>query len=531
MKPGRHLLDLVLAFSLLLGTAAPAVPAQYWLKTYGQSSNETGESIQKTPDGNFIVACHADYGFMLLKIDINGTPLWYKQYSAPERSSIASLTLTPDGGFIVLADTESFGAGYWDIWLLRLDSQGGILWQKTYGGSDYDLAADLCQTKDGGYLISGRTSSFGSGEADIWLLRLSGEGNIVWEKAYGWPGFENPGGIYQVQDGIYLMSTATTDSFDNSSSNIFLAFDDNGTVVSQKKYWNGDPRIGFVSLFQISDGTYFLEGSYYPPITDNNNITSSSWPSDSDILVAKLDNNWNMIWGKTYRGLDINSGGLALQTRDDNYIMLGSSWSLFDDNYIFMAKLTNQGDIISQRAYTGCEDLFSIQEIENDGFILAGYTQSYGAGTSDIWIMRVDNTFNIPDCGFAATSNIEAKSLSVNIQSRDVNIQIHNTNAIVQDTNIVPEENLIKVQTFCQGDSYSCPADKLYGGGSQEVQVLRAFRDNVLKRTSIGQKMVKLYYSYGQLISKLMDQFASVEKSIHRISDTAVSVLTDSQHY
>src|SRR6185503_1334012 len=113
------------------------------------------------------------------------TTTWAKTYGGGADESgasgyIISVQQTSEGGYVVAGETDSFGTGG-DFWLLKLDSDGNIEWEKAYGGTEFDIAYSVQQTSDGGYIAAGSTLSFGSG-LDAWLLKLDSDGNIEWEK-------------------------------------------------------------------------------------------------------------------------------------------------------------------------------------------------------------------------------------------------------------------------------------------------------------------------------------------------------------
>ncbi|MHA2635190.1 MAG: InlB B-repeat-containing protein [bacterium JZ-2024 1] len=155
-----------------------------WARTYGWADGDWAGFIQQTSDGGYIVAGDT-YSFgagsrdiWVLKLDANGNVLWQKTYGGANWDGADSIQQTSDGGYIVAGSTYSFGAGYRDIWVLKLDANGNVLWQKTYGGGNWDRAYSIQQTSDGGYIVAGDTYSFGAGSSDIWVLKLDANGNI-----------------------------------------------------------------------------------------------------------------------------------------------------------------------------------------------------------------------------------------------------------------------------------------------------------------------------------------------------------------
>jgi hypothetical protein len=148
---------------------------------------------------------------------------------------------TSDGGYIVVGAT-SFGLGFlgggwaYDFWVLKLDSQGNIQWQKTYGGWSYDDVVRVRQTSDGGYILGGFTQSFGSGPQDMLVIKLDSQGNIQWAKTYGGMGYELGGYIIQTQDGGYIVSGSTTSFGAGGWDLLVLKLDPNGNIQWAKTY-------------------------------------------------------------------------------------------------------------------------------------------------------------------------------------------------------------------------------------------------------------------------------------------------------
>jgi hypothetical protein len=148
--------------------------------------DEEGRSIRQTGDGGFIVgASTASFGagqgdLWMLKLDAGARTEWQKTYGgAGDEGRIRSSEQTPDGGYIVaVGETTSFGGGLQDAWLLKLDARGGVQWQKTFGGRDYDEAEVLRQTSDGGFIVVGNTESFGAGGDDFWIMKLRADGSF-----------------------------------------------------------------------------------------------------------------------------------------------------------------------------------------------------------------------------------------------------------------------------------------------------------------------------------------------------------------
>ena len=178
---------MALVLSMGLATLAPgevlAQPSDYWAKTYGGEEGDQANSIQQTSDGGYIMAGRTwSFGagihdYWVLKLDANGDVTWQKTYGGEDWDQANSIQQTSDGGYIVAGCTRSFGAGHYDYWVLKLDANGGVTWQKTYGGENEDRAYSIQQTSDGGYIVAGYKLS-GAFSTDYWVLKLDANGSI-----------------------------------------------------------------------------------------------------------------------------------------------------------------------------------------------------------------------------------------------------------------------------------------------------------------------------------------------------------------
>ncbi|MFQ5868818.1 MAG: T9SS type A sorting domain-containing protein, partial [Candidatus Zixiibacteriota bacterium] len=163
-----------------------------WSRTYGGSSGDWGNSVEQTSDGGYIIAGGTQsfgaglHDFYLVKTDSSGDTLWTHTYGGGSYEEAHSVQQTADGGYIIAGYTDSFGAGSQDCYVLETDSAGGTLWTRTYGGSAYDWGNSVQQTSDGGYIIAGDTQSFGAGNGDVYLIKTVGRVAIVCDNPSPW---------------------------------------------------------------------------------------------------------------------------------------------------------------------------------------------------------------------------------------------------------------------------------------------------------------------------------------------------------
>ncbi|MCX6291542.1 MAG: T9SS type A sorting domain-containing protein [Bacteroidetes bacterium] len=236
-----------------------------WAREYINYSLKytTCNSIHQTPDSNYIIAgeiwdsgsIHSDV--LLVKVNSAGDTLWTKVYGGIDRDEASSVQPTNDGGFIIAGYTKSFGADSADVYLIKTNGNGDTLWTKAFGGVLDDFGNSVKQTNDHGYVIAGSTSSFGAGGSDVYLIKTDSIGNILWSKTYGGTADDIGYSVEQTADGGYVISGSTT------SFGIYGAYvirtDHLGNLVWSKAIAGSDAK----SVEQTIDGGYILTGSIY----------------------------------------------------------------------------------------------------------------------------------------------------------------------------------------------------------------------------------------------------------------------------
>jgi len=208
------LLLVALVWPLALPTPllASEPPETQWTKTFGGTNYEEGNSVQQTSDGGYIIASTTNssgagsYDVYLIKTDSNGNMVWSNTFGGAGWDWGNSVQPTSDGGYIITGWTDSFGAGFADVYLIKTDSSGNITWSKTLGGVGSDGANSIQPTKDGGYIIAGSTSSFVAGDYyDVYLIKTDSSGNITWSKTLGGASGDGASSMQPTKDGGYII--------------------------------------------------------------------------------------------------------------------------------------------------------------------------------------------------------------------------------------------------------------------------------------------------------------------------------------
>nr|NIO09519.1 hypothetical protein [Deltaproteobacteria bacterium] len=187
-----------------------------WTQTFGGFDWDRGEWVEQTADGGYIITGIIDHADVwLIKTDAHGHAEWNQTYGGPHTDWGYCVAQTTDGGYIITGWTRSYGAGEHDLWLIKTDAGGNVVWNQTYGGPDIDYGYCVAQTTDGGYIITGstgRTSVQGepsSKGGDVWLIKTDADGNAEWTQTYGNPFVDiHDRGEYveQTADGGYIIT-------------------------------------------------------------------------------------------------------------------------------------------------------------------------------------------------------------------------------------------------------------------------------------------------------------------------------------
>jgi hypothetical protein len=303
-----------------------------------------------------------------------------RTYGGTSVDGASSVQQTSDGGYIVAGWTSSFGAGNLDFLLIKTDAFGNVQWAKTYGGANYDSAYSVRQTSDGGYIVAGTTRSFSAGLTDLLLIKTDAFGNVQWAKTYGGTGWDGASSVQQTSDGGYIVAGHINHSIYQNP--LLIKTDANGNIQWAKIY--EIPYHEYASsVQQTSDGGYIV----------------AVW--DAGLISFKLiktDANGNIQWAKAYDGLADSERSLSVQqTSDGGYIVAGGTWSFGAGNEdFFLIKLNSSGNLQWARTYGGFGDdlATSVRQTSDGGYIVAGWTLSFGAGATDIFLVKTDANGN-----------------------------------------------------------------------------------------------------------------------------------------
>jgi len=366
------------------GQEAPKVE---WDKTFGGSETDKANFVQQTTDGGYIlVGCTESYGagkedVWLIKTDTKGNKVWDKIFGGLKYDRFFSVQQTIDNGYILAGWTESYGAGLWDVWLIKTDTQGNKVWEQTFGGPDRDWANSVQQTTDGGYILVGGTESYGARGADAWLVKTDAEGNKEWEQTFGGSHADYAYSVQQTNDNGYILA-GWTYSYGAGGDAWLVKTDTEGNKEWEQTFGGSESDYAH-SVQQTPDGGYILAG-----IRDSRGVWSSNaW-------LIKTDTQGNKVWEQTFGGPDRDRANCVQQTPDGGYILAGSA-SSYGAGYsdAWLIKTDAEGNKEWDQTFGGSREDWadSVQQTTDGGYILAGETRSYGAGSADAWLIKLSS--------------------------------------------------------------------------------------------------------------------------------------------
>ncbi len=415
---------------------------EHWANVYSGDEVEEGRTIIAARDGGFIllvkkgpqVLAGSQDNLVVAKLDSAGVILWQKEFEAATSPFFAYGIETSDGSIVVCAT----GGNRTDAWVMKLDGAGNILWQKNYGGyAGVEHAHSIVETADGGYLFAGSTYSFGLGYIDLWLVKLDQSGNIVWEKTYyGSSYLGSAAAVQTVNGGGFIIAGYTAST--TASYLWVLRVDSTGSVVWQKAFGNGGHESG-LSLVQAGNGDFIVVGYTEPSTAGSRDALVVRLAGDGSVV-------WQKAYGGS--GLEtaysIHNAG-----NDQYLVAGTTTSYGAGDQDAWVLKLNGQGNILWQKTYGGVNRDYanSIAETLEGKYVIAGMYNSNGSNSGEALVLKLDPDGSIGSCAIVGQSTATAANTS--FIGYSPNVQIQSSAADTADTTASRTSGSLVMSQMC----------------------------------------------------------------------------------
>ena len=486
----------LLSAGLLLSTLNinAQAPSVQWQNTLGSTSYEFLNTIDQTSDGGYIMGGYTDSNiggdksenswgvedYWIVKMDNAGNIVWENTVGGGNYDKLYAVEETPDGGYIVGGQSLSGGGwgdksesnkGGYDYWIVKLDEDGVVEWDRSYGGLGNDQLYNVQPTSDGGYIIAGTSDSGISGDktenrvgnSDYWVIKTDASGNIIWQNDIGGLMFDNVYSAYETADGGYILGGTSTSgiSGDKTAGNYgvvdywIVKLNNAGTVIWDKTI-GGTLNDYLYAVIPTADGGSIACGMSESGLTGNKTDNTNGL---YDYWVVKLDNSGNITWQNSIGGTgnDYAFVNAIDQTSDGGYAIAGYSQSLISGDKTeantgswdyWILKINSTGSILWQTVLGGVSGDYAnaISATTDGGFIVGGFSYSSAGGDkdedaigdADFWIIRLAG-----DC-------VPAEEICNDIDD--------DCDGIIDDNNLDIDITVYSGTTFCQGGSVTMEA-------------------------------------------------------------------------
>lgn len=323
----------------------------------------------------------------LVKLDSEGNLEWSNTYGGPGWEYGNSVAETPDDGYIIAGYTTSMGAGSRDVYLVKTDRDGKQIWAQAYGGADLDMGNSVAVTPDGGYIVAGYSEFFGAGENDVYLVQVDAEGNETWSHTFGGEAAEMGMSVLVNREGDYIVAGATG-SFGASNRDFYLInISPQGNEIWAQTYGYGEflPYEWGNSVIESRDGGYLIAG--------NSNVSTQLGTGElMNMYLVRTDDLGKEIWTSNIgRGQGYDYANAVHETDDGGFLVVGTTKSGSDNNDIYLIQVDFGGQVVWKKSFGdfGSEWASDVTLTRDGDILIVGHTNSFGAGSFDFWLMKV----------------------------------------------------------------------------------------------------------------------------------------------
>jgi hypothetical protein len=390
------LYHLCILFFFGISVSIAQAPDILWTQTYGGIGNEQtwGRSAQQTADGGYVIFGQSnsfgggDYDFYIVKTDSCGDTMWTRTYGGTGNDFCYSGQQTSDGGYCLVGETNSFGADSFDMYIVKTDSIGDTSWTKMIGTSvGREFAQGLEQLSDKGFIFAGGATLSGTGNGNVYLVKSDSLGDTIWTRTYGGYDDEQAYEVSATSDGGYIIA-AWTRSFGAGNYDAYIIKTDSIGITKWTFIYGGTNMDKACDVIETSDGYYLIVGWTY-----------SFGSGYNDAYLMKMTSSGDTLWSKLYGGPYYDGAYSVQETMDGNYIITGGLSSSYSNLDLCFWKVDTSGNILWTLTCGGnqIDYGFTVKQTTDQGYMAAGYTNSFGAGGYDIYLVKTGPEQGIND--------------------------------------------------------------------------------------------------------------------------------------
>lgn len=415
-------------------------------KVIGNSGYETGYSVKQTNDKGFIIGgSTSSFGegntdMYVVKTDSMGIPRNHKTFGGINVDIGKCIRRTIDNGYILLGYTNSFGAGGYDFYLIKMDSALNEQWSKTYGGTDWDFGNCIEQTNDGGYVLCGSTYSLGNGESDYYLIKTDSVGNTLWEKTFGGLKEDIANSVIQSSDGGYVL-TGTTKSLGDTLGDFYtIKTNALGDTVWTNKFGGAYLDYGN-DVIESQFGGYIVGGetqSYSYVIGSSDGIIQKISPTGITYYTYSVGYS-SPLFDNIESVAEAVNGDIAMVGRDVSQGDTGGN----GDVHLFIITSTGAVVGVTSFGFNYYDIGYSIELTSDHGYIICGYTTSFNNHLNDIYLIKTDSIGSAGIFDSNVLINVPSYSLSQNVNFKVYPNPAQSTITILSEK--TTEEGFVKI--------------------------------------------------------------------------------------
>ncbi len=363
------------------GTGGPAA----FSHLFGGPGTEVGNTVRQLADGGYVVVGYtSSFGAgqedaWLLRTDAAGDTLWTRTFGGPGRDWGWDVRATRDGGYIIVGFTNSFGAGGDDVWVIRTDGEGNALWTRTYGGADDELAWAFHETSEGGYVIAAQTESFGAGERDLYLIRIDASGDTVWTRTLGGHGIDRVFATEPTSDGGSVFAGITSNGAAGPLDATLVRVDSAGEVVWAHSYGGEGSDIGH-GVALAPDGGFLLVG-----------YTDSFGAGANDIYLVRTDGSGAALWTRTVGDAGDDRAMMGTPMTGGGYAIAGYASGGAEYWSVRLTAVSDDGTALWSESFgsSGTDRGVMLQETADGAFIFTGGIWNEGDEAPDLFLSKI----------------------------------------------------------------------------------------------------------------------------------------------